>query len=168
MKTLIHPSADLSNLAKIGKGTKIWNDAQIREGANIGENCVISKDVYIDKNVNVGNGVKIENGVSVFHGATIEDDVFIGANVAFTNDKYPRAFKTDWQIIPTLIKKGASIGANTTIVCGVTIGQYAMIGAGSVITKDIPDFGLAYGNPAEIKGFVNKEGKPVQEREDKE
>lgn len=157
-RIFIHPTAEVSPDAKIGTGTKIWNYAQVREGASIGENCVLSKSVYIDANVSVGNGVKIQNGVSVYQGVIIEDDVLIAANVTFTNDKYPRAFAEDWIVTPTLIKKGASIGANSTIVCGVTVGEYAMIGAGSVVTKDVPPYALAVGNPAAVVGEVNKRG----------
>jgi acetyltransferase-like isoleucine patch superfamily enzyme len=160
--TFIHPTADVSKDAVIGAGTKVWHFAQVREGARIGAGCVLSKDVYIDQNVIIGSGVKVQNGVSVYQGVTVEDDVLIAANVAFTNDKHPRAFNGGWTITPTLVKKGASIGANATVVCGVTIGEYAMVGAGSVVTKDVPPFGLVVGNPAVVVGRVNEEGEHVE------
>lgn len=140
---------------KIGSGTKIWHFAHIREGAEIGKNCVIGKSVYIDTGVKIGDGVKIQNFVSVYKGVIIEDDVFIGPSVTFTNDLYPRAYIwNDSRLITTLIKKGASIGANSTIICGITVGEYALIGAGSVVSRDVPAFGLVYGNPARLKGYV--------------
>ncbi len=140
---------------KIGDGTKIWHFAHIREGAEIGRNCVIGKSVYIDAGVKIGDGVKIQNFVSVYKGVVIEDDVFIGPSVTFTNDLFPRSYIWDEsRITKTLIKKGASIGANSTIICGITVGEYALIGAGSVVSRNIPDFGLAYGNPARLKGYV--------------
>jgi UDP-2-acetamido-3-amino-2,3-dideoxy-glucuronate N-acetyltransferase len=158
----IHPTADVSPKAKIGFGTKIWHQAQIREGVEIGENCIIGKNVYIDFGVKIGSNVKIQNNVSVYHGVTIEDDVFVGPSVTFTNDLYPRArIWDDSRVVKTLVKKGASIGANATIVCGNTIGQYAMIGAGSVVTSDIPDHILAYGNPAKAHGFACECGMKV-------
>lgn len=160
MAVSIHPTADVSEHATIGENTKIWHYVQIREGARIGSDCTLSKDVYIDLDVTVGDRVKVQNGVSIYHGVTIEDDVLIAANVAFTNDKRPRAFNPNWTVTPTLVKKGASIGANSTIVCGVTIGEYAMVGAGSVVTKDVPPYGLVYGNPARLAGYVDKEGNP--------
>lgn len=150
----IHPTAEISDKAEIGNGTKIWNQAQVREHAVIGENCVISKSVYIDKNVHIGDRVKIQNNVNVYHGVTVEDDVFLGPSMTFTNDLFPRAFNNDWKVIETLVKKGASIGANTTVVCGITIGEYAMIGAGSTVTKDVPDHALVTGNPAKQIGWV--------------
>jgi UDP-2-acetamido-3-amino-2,3-dideoxy-glucuronate N-acetyltransferase len=152
--TYIDPSAHVSEKAKIGKNTKVWINAQIRENAEIGDNCVISKDVYIDHAVKIGNGVKIQNGVSVFHGVTIEEDVFIGPNVAFTNDYFPRAFNPSWDISETLVKKGASIGANATIVCRHTLGEYCMVGAGSVVTNDVKPYSLVVGNPAREIGKV--------------
>jgi len=150
----IHESAHVSSDSYIGRGTKIWINVQVREMAAIGENCIISKDSYIDTQVKIGSRVKVQNGVSIYHGVIIEDDVFIGPNVAFTNDFIPRAFNKDWKISETLIKRGASIGANATIVCGHTIGEYAMIGAGSVVTKDVPAHALVVGNPAKIVAYV--------------
>jgi acetyltransferase-like isoleucine patch superfamily enzyme len=158
-KIFIHQSAEVSKDSKIGTGTKIWNNAQIREGAEIGKNCILGKDVYIDSGVKVGNNVKIQNGISLYKGVTVEDDVLLGPHCVFTNDLFPRAFVNDYKIYPTLIKKGASIGANATIVCGITIGQFAMIGAGSVVTRNVPDHGFAFGNPARLRGFACKCGK---------
>jgi len=149
-----HPTAVVES-DDIGEGTKIWHFAHVRERAKIGKNCVIGKSVYIDEDVEIGDRVKVQNFVSVYKGVRIENDVLVGPSVTFTNDLYPRAFSWDAdKITMTVVKEGASIGANSTIVCGVTISEYAMIGAGSVVTKDVPPFGLVYGNPAELKGFV--------------
>ncbi|MCL2163763.1 MAG: N-acetyltransferase [Oscillospiraceae bacterium] len=163
MSIFIHATAEVSSDAKIGVGTKIWNQAQVREGAQIGENCIISKNVYIDSGVTVGRNVKIQNNVNVYHGVTIEDDVFLGPSMTFTNDLYPRACNPDWKVITTLVKRGASIGANATIVCGVTIGEYSMVGAGSVVTKSVPPFALVVGNPAKWIGAVCKCGERVSD-----
>jgi len=162
MSIFIHESAHISPDAKIGDGTKIWINSQVREHTSIGENCIISKDTYIDEQVVIGDRVKIQNGVSVYHGVIIEDDVFIGPNATFTNDHVPRSFNSSWKISKTIVKKGASIGANATIVCGVTIGEYALIGAGSVVTRDIPAYTLAYGNPARARGKVDKNGEKIK------
>lgn len=155
---LIHPTAEVSETAVIGTGTKIWNQAQVREGARIGEHCIISKNVYIDENVSIGSGVKIQNNVNVYHGVTIEDDVFLGPSMTFTNDMFPRAFSTDWQVVETIVRKGASIGANATIRCGIEIGEYATVGAGSTVTKNVPPYALVAGNPARQIGWVCKCG----------
>lgn len=159
----IHPTATVDKSCKIGNGTKIWINAQIRENTAIGNNCIISKDTYIDHGVQIGSNTKIQNGVSIYNGVTIEDDVFVGPNATFTNDKIPRAFNADWKIIPTIIKKGASIGANATIICGVTIGEYAMVAAGSVVTKDVEPYSLVVGNPAKHVSYIDKAGNRVSE-----
>ncbi len=158
----IHPTAEVSSLATVGAGTRIWRQAHVREHACIGENCIIGKGVYIDTHAQIGSRVKIQNHASVFEGVTLEDGVFIGPHVCFTNDLIPRAItpdgklKTpdDWQITPTLVKYGASIGAGSVILCGVTIGTFALIGAGSMVTRDVPPHALVFGNPARLHGYV--------------
>jgi acetyltransferase-like isoleucine patch superfamily enzyme len=163
----IHPTAVVDKTAKIGEGTKIWHFVHIRENAEIGSDCVFGHSVYVDKEVSIGNGVKLENRATVYHGVKIEDKVFVGPHVTFTNDPYPRSFSTDWKIVETLVKEGASIGAGSVVVCGITIGEYAMIGAGSVVTSDIPPHALVYGNPAEVRGFVCKCGRKLEQKEKK-
>lgn len=159
----IHPTANVADKSQIGEGTKVWINVQIRENASIGDNCILSKDVYVDQGVSIGHRCKIQNSVSVYHGVSIGDDVFVGPNVAFTNDRVPRAFNTDWKITPTKIETGVSIGANSTIVCGVTIGEYAMVAAGSVVTRDVPPYTLVMGNPARSAGKIDKMGNRVAE-----
>lgn len=178
----IHPSAEVSERAEIGEETCIWNQAQVREGAQIGRNCVVGKGVYVDSGVVLGNNVKVQNYACIYHGVTIEDGVFCGPHCVFTNDKRPRAINADgslkaaddWELTPTRVKRGASIGANAVIVCGVTIGEWAMIGAGSVVSHGVPDYGLVWGNPACLHGFVcpcghrlqgNRETRRLGERE---
>lgn len=153
-KYFVHESAFIEDEVEIGEGTKIWHQAQVRTRAKLGKNCVVGKASFIDFEVKIGNNVKIQNFVSVYHGVTVEDDVFIGPHACFTNDYLPRATNPDWELVPTLIKKGASVGANSTIVCGITVGEYSMIGAGSVVTKDVAPFTLVYGNPARLQGYV--------------
>jgi len=147
--------------AEVGEGTKIWHFAHVRSGAVIGRNCVIGKDVYVDSGVKIGNSVHIQNGVSVYNGVILEEKVFVGPDVTFTNDMYPRAGSSDWRIIPTRICKNASIGAGATIICGVTIGQYAMVGANSCVTADVEPFSLVRGTPARKMGTVCKCGRPA-------
>jgi len=159
----IHPTANIHPSAIIGDGSKIWINVQIRENAQIGHNCIISKDVYIDLGVKIGNYCKIQNSVSVYSGITIADKVFVGPNVSFTNDKIPRAFNSTWQITPTEVKLGASIGANATIVCGVVIGEFAMVAAGAVVTKDVAPFTLVAGNPARPVAAIDEAGNKVME-----
>lgn len=162
-KVYIHPSANVSDKAFIGAGTKVWINVQIRENARVGEDCILSKDVYIDHAVRIGDRCKIQNSVSVYNGVSIGDDVFVGPNVAFTNDRVPRAFNTDWRITETTVEAGASLGANSTIVCGITIGEYAMVAAGSVVTKDVPPYTLVMGNPARPVGKIDKMGNRIAE-----
>ena len=166
-----HPTADVSSDASIGEITKIWQRCQVREGAVVGRNCILSKGVYIDSGVHIGNSVKLQNGISVYHGVTLEDGVFCGPHCVFTNDRWPRAINPDgtlkrvddWTVTATLVRTGASIGAHATIVCGVTIGRWAMVGSGAVVTHDVPDYGLVYGNPARLHGFVCPCGEKLRE-----
>jgi UDP-2-acetamido-3-amino-2,3-dideoxy-glucuronate N-acetyltransferase len=159
---MIHETAQVHPSAVIGKEAKIWNWVQVRENAIIGQNSIISKGVYIDFGVRIGSNVKIQNNVSVYHGVTIEDGVFVGPHVCFTNDKRPRAINLDgtlkamddWTIAPIFLRYGCSVGANATIAPGVTIGSFAMVGAGAVVTKDVPDYGLVVGCPARLVGYV--------------
>ncbi len=159
MSITIHPTAEVSERAVIGDGTKIWNHAQVREGAHVGAGCILGKNVYIDAGVTMGSGVKVQNNVSVYAGVTVEDDVFLGPSMTFTNDMYPRAFNAHWQVTETRVKKGASVGAGAVIVCGVTIGEYAMVGAGAVVPKDVPSYALVVGNPARVIGRVCRCGR---------
>jgi acetyltransferase-like isoleucine patch superfamily enzyme len=161
-KYFAHLTADVSPRAIIGEDTKIWQHCQVREDTVIGSHCILSKGVYIDTGVHIGNNVKIQNGISVYHGVTLEDGVFCGPHCVFTNDRQPRAINPDgslksadnWTVSETLVQMGASIGAHATIVCGVTIGQWALVGAGAVVTSNVPNYGLVYGNPARLHGFV--------------
>jgi acetyltransferase-like isoleucine patch superfamily enzyme len=172
--TFIHPSADVEADVTIGEDTKIWHLCHIRRGARIGTECVFGRGVFVDAGVQIGNRVKIQNYVSVFHGVTIEDGVFVGPHVCFTNDMFPRAINADmtlkaaddWVLVETRVKAGAAIGANSTIVCGITIGRWAMIGSGSVVTRDVPDYALVVGNPARIIGYVSPSGKRVSTPEE--
>ena len=156
----IHPTAEVSPQASIGPGTSIWNQAQVREGARIGSGCVVGKNAYVDFDVVIGDNVKIGNNVSLFHGLTVEDGVFIGPHVCFTNDRLPRAINPDgtrkgaddWEVGPILVRHGASLGANATILPGVTIGRWALVGSGSVVTRDVADLELVVGNPARRLG----------------
>ena len=158
----MHPTADVSKQAKIGKNTKIWHQSQVRENSVIGQNCILGKNVYIDHDVGIGNNVKMQNNSSIYYGSEIEDGVFIGPHACFTNDKLPRATTTDgklktgedWEMTKTLVKRRASIGANATIICGVIIGENSIIGAGSVVTKDVPPNSIVAGNPAKAIGKV--------------
>jgi UDP-2-acetamido-3-amino-2,3-dideoxy-glucuronate N-acetyltransferase len=155
----IHPTAIVDTGSTIGNGTKIWHFSHIMPGANIGENCNIGQNVYIDNNTSIGNNVKIQNNVSVYSNVNIEDDCFLGPSMVFTNVINPRAFierKNEFK--STLIQKGATIGANATIICGITLGKYCMIGAGAVVTKNVNDFALMVGNPATQIGWVSKNG----------
>jgi len=156
-----HETAILDKNSKIGDNTKIWHFSHIQSNVSIGENCTLGQNVNVGSNVTIGNFVKIQNNVSVYEGVTLEDYVFCGPSCVFTNVLLPRCEfpqRGSENYIPTIVKKSASIGANATIVCGNTIGKYALVGAGAVVTRDVPNFGLAIGNPARIIGWVNKKG----------
>ena len=162
MTIFIHETADVSSEAHIEDDVRIWVNVQVRENSFIGAKTILSKDVYIDCDVQVGQRCKVQNGVSIYKGVTIRDDVFLGPNVVFSNDKVPRAFVEDWVISETIVGSGASIGANATIVCGITIGEYAMIAAGSVVTKNVEPFTLVMGNPAKPYAKIDKLGSKLE------
>tara|TARA_B100000945_G_C20407199_1_gene610665 strand:- start:908 stop:1414 length:507 start_codon:yes stop_codon:yes gene_type:complete len=164
-KYFIHPSSFVDENVLIGDGSKIWHFSHLLSGATIGRECSLGQNVSVGNNVKIGNYCKIQNNVSVYEGVTLEDYVFCGPSVVFTNIKIPRAKfpqKGSRYYKKTLIKKSTTIGANSTIICGVTIGEYAFIGAGSVITKDIPPFSLVVGNPGIIIGRVDEKGMRIE------
>jgi UDP-2-acetamido-3-amino-2,3-dideoxy-glucuronate N-acetyltransferase len=154
-KLFFHSTAIVDPEAQIGSGTRVWCFCQLMAGAVIGEDCNIGNGCFIESGVTIGNHVKIKNNVALYTGVVVEDDAFLGPNCVFTNVINPRSFiERKKEFKQTFVKKGASIGANATIVCGHTIGRYAFVGAGSVVTKDVPDYALVYGNPAKQHGFV--------------
>ena len=173
--TTIHPTAEVSPAAKIGSGSRVWHLVQIREGVEIGQNCIVGKDVYIDFDVQIGDNVKIQNSALIYHGATIEDGVFIGPQACLTNDRFPRAITSDgqlkgaedWIVGPILVKRGASVGAGSIVLPNVTIGQFALIAAGAVVSKDVPDYGLVVGVPARLVGYVCHCGSKMTQHGDK-
>jgi UDP-2-acetamido-3-amino-2,3-dideoxy-glucuronate N-acetyltransferase len=160
----LHDSSYIDDKVTIGDGTKIWHFSHIQSGANIGKECIIGQNVNIGNNVKIGNKVKIQNNVSVYEGVELEDYVFCGPSMVFTNildprSKYPQVGRQYY--LPTLVKEGASMGANSTIVCGHIIGRFAFIGAGSVVTKDVPDYALVVGNPARVVGWFSEAGEKL-------
>ncbi|MGE5619274.1 MAG: acyltransferase [Sphingomonadaceae bacterium] len=171
MEDAIHPTAEVSREARVGKGTRIWHHAQVREGAVIGENCIVGKGTYIDFGVVVGCNVKIQNYALLYHGVTVEDGVFIGPLVCLANDRVPRAItpdgrlkrQEDWAVGLIEVRYGASIGARAVVLPGVTIGRFAMVGAGAVVTRSVPDHGLVVGTPARLAGYVCACGERLRE-----
>jgi acetyltransferase-like isoleucine patch superfamily enzyme len=158
-EVFIHETADVADRALIGPGTRVWHQAQIMDGARVGSGCNIGKGVFIAAGVTIGNNVKIQNYVSVYNGVTVEDDVILGPHMTFTNDLYPRAFISNYTVYETLVKRGASVGANATIVCGVTLNEYCVVAAGAVVVANVPSFALVTGNPARVTGYVCKCGR---------
>ncbi|MDR3001284.1 MAG: N-acetyltransferase [Fibromonadaceae bacterium] len=154
---MIHPLADVQS-SQIGKGTKVWQFCVVLGGAQIGKNCNICMNVFIENDVVIGDNVTVKCGVQLWDGLRVEDDVFIGPNVTFTNDLIPRSGKRPAEFLKTVLKRGASIGAGSVIIAGHTIGEYALVGAGSVVTKDIPPHTVWYGNPAKQRGYITKSG----------
>lgn len=165
----IHPTAQVSEQARIGAGTYIWSHVQVREHAVIGSQCIVGKDVYIDAGVVIGNRVKIQNSSLLYQGVIVSDGVFVGPRVCFTNDRYPRAIRPDgqlkgaedWVVTPIHVGYGASLGAGAVIVAGADIGRFAMVGAGAVVTHSVPDHGMVLGVPARLSGYVCRCGLPL-------
>ena len=163
MSYFVHESSYIDNDVTIDEETKIWYFCHVQSGAVIGERCSLGQNVNISNNVHIGNGVKIQNNVSVYEGVTIEDEVFLGPSCVFTNDltpraKYPKGHK-NYKV--TVVRKGASIGANATVVCGCTVGNYALVAAGAVVTKDVPDYAVVAGVPAKIIGYIDEKGTTI-------
>lgn len=166
----IHPTADVSDDAKIGRGTRIWHQVQVREGAVIGSECILGKGAYIDVNVRIGDRCKLQNSVFVFHGFNLEDGVFLGPGVMLLNDKNPRAINTDgslksdsdWTASEGVVRHGASVGGGAVVLPGVSIGRFALVGAGAVVTRAVPDHGIVVGSPARLKGFACVCGKQLK------
>ena len=162
---MIHKSTSVSPKAQIGEGTSIWQNCIIQDDVIIGDNCNIGANVFIEKGVRIGNGVKIKNNIAIYSGAVIEDDVFLGPNCVFTNVINPRAFiSRKHEFKQTEIHKGATIGANSTLICGHNVGRYAMVGAGCVVAHDVPDYSLVIGNPDKVVGYVCECGCRLDEK----
>jgi acetyltransferase-like isoleucine patch superfamily enzyme len=166
----IHASAEVAPDAQIGEGTQIWHHAQVREGARIGRSCVIGKGAYVDKDVTLGDNCKVQNRASIYHGVTLEDGVFVGPHAVFANDRFPRAInpdgtrksEADWEVCPTHVGYGASIGAGAVILPGVRIGRWALVAAGAVVTTDVRDRAVVKGNPARFAGWACDCGRPLR------
>jgi UDP-2-acetamido-3-amino-2,3-dideoxy-glucuronate N-acetyltransferase len=157
----VHPTAIVESGADVGDGTTVWHHAHVRDRARVGKDCVLGKNVYVDTQAVIGDRCKLQNNVSVYHGVYIGDDVFVGPSATFTNDLVPRAFNANWQVVETHVHNGASIGANATVVCGVTLGEYSMIAAGATVTHDVAAHQLVAGTPARHLGWVCRCGKVI-------
>ena len=173
----IHPTAEVSDGAEIGPGTRIWSQVQVREGATVGAECILGKGAYIDTKVRIGDRCKLQNGVFVFHGFNLEDGVFLGPGVMLLNDKHPRAINadgslksdSDWTVSEAVVRYGAAVGGGAVVLPGVSIGRFAMVGSGAVVTREVPDHAIVFGNPARLKGFAcvcGRELKPLERKPD--
>jgi len=162
----VHPTAVVEDGATLGAGTRVWHHGHVRSGARIGTGTNLGKNVFVDSGAVIGDRVKVQNNVSVYSGVTVGNDVFVGPSAVFTNDLVPRAFAEDWAVTPTTVGSGASIGANATIVCGNDIGEFAMVGAGSVVTRPVRPHELVVGNPARHAGWVDRRGHVVSRDEE--
>jgi UDP-2-acetamido-3-amino-2,3-dideoxy-glucuronate N-acetyltransferase len=157
----IHPTAVVEPGAEVGGGTRVWHHSHIRDGARVGAGCTIGFSVYVDAGAVIGDRCKVQNLVSIYRGVVLEDDVFVGPAACFTNDRYPRAGSAEWPVVPTRVRRGASIGAHATIVCGVELGAWSMVAAGAVVTQDVPAHGLVMGTPARLGAWVCACGHPL-------
>ena len=157
----IHPTAIVEDGAVVGPGTSIWHHSHVRAGSRVGARCTIGFCVYVDTGVEIGDRCKVQNLVSLYRGVVLEDDVFIGPSVTFTNDRHPRADSGTWEVVSTRVRSGASVGANATVICGVELGVRSMVGAGAVVTADVPDHGMVLGSPARLYAWVCRCGRPL-------
>jgi UDP-2-acetamido-3-amino-2,3-dideoxy-glucuronate N-acetyltransferase len=162
---LVHPTAVVEDGAVVGAGTRIWHRSHVRAGCRIGADCTVGFAVYVDTDVLIGDRCKIQNHVSIYRGVVLEDEVFVGPAATFTNDRYPRAGVADWEVVRTCVRRGASIGANATVVCGVELGPWSMVAAGAVVTRDVPPHGLVVGTPARLRGWVCTCGRVLSRRD---
>jgi len=161
----LHPTSIVDEGAEIGTGTRIWHFCHVSAPCRIGPDCNLGQNVFVAKNVKMGRNVKVQNNVSIYEGVVLEDDVFCGPSMVFTNVFNPRSFVSRKnEYLTTLVRRGATIGANATIVCGITVGRYALVGAGAVVTRDVPDYGIAYGNPARLHGWACRCGEKLELR----
>ena len=159
----LHPTSIVDEGAEIGTGTRIWHFCHVSAPCRIGPDCNLGQNVFVAKNVKMGRNVKVQNNVSIYEGVVLEDDVFCGPSMVFTNVFNPRSFVSRKnEYLTTLVRRGATIGANATIVCGITVGRYALVGAGAVVTRDVPDYGIAYGNPARLHGWACRCGEKLE------
>jgi UDP-2-acetamido-3-amino-2,3-dideoxy-glucuronate N-acetyltransferase len=165
MTWFAHDTAIVEPGAIVGDGTRIWHHSHVRDGARIGAGSTLGKNVYVDSGVTIGDRVKIQNNVSVYHGVTVGDDVFLGPSCVFTNDRFPRASNAEWEVTTTEIMQGASVGANATVVCGNSLGEWCVVGAGAVVTHDVAAHRLVVGNPARPAGWVCRCGQVISRQE---